>query len=180
MRLSRLTSYLILLGFGGLIVALDQWTKYLVRSSLDYGEVWMPWGWLAPYMRVVHWNNTGAAFGMFPAAGGLIAVISVLVVGAILYYFPQVPSDQWLVRLALVLQFGGAIGNLVDRAAYGPVTDFISVGSFPVFNVADSCISVGVALLVAALWVEERKRRIPAEQTAAVAPVRLPEDDRAG
>jgi signal peptidase II len=178
--LSRLKSYLILLGCGGLIIALDQWTKYLVRSSLDYGQVWMPWEWLAPYLRVVHWNNTGAAFGMFPAAGGLIAVVSVLVVVAILYYFPQVPSDQWLVRLALVLQFGGAIGNLVDRAAYGPVTDFISVGSFPVFNVADSCISVGVALLVAALWVEERKRRIPAEEAAAVAPGRLPEDDRAG
>lgn len=174
----RLKSYLILLGFGGLIIALDQWTKYLVRSSLDYGEVWAPWEWLAPYARLVHWNNTGAAFGMFPAAGSLIAVISVLVVVAILYYFPQVPSEQWLVRLALVLQFGGAIGNLVDRATYGPVTDFISVGSFPVFNVADSCISVGVALLVAALWVEERKQRGGAASTAA-APS-LSEDDQAG
>jgi len=178
--LSRLKSYLILLGGGGLIVALDQWSKYLVRSSLAYGEVWVPWEWLAPYMRVVHWNNTGAAFGMFPAAGGLIAIISVLVVVAILYYFPQVPSEQWLVRLALVLQFGGAIGNLVDRAAYGPVTDFISVGSFPVFNVADSCISVGVALLVAALWVEERRHRTLAQEAAAVASPPLAEDDRAG
>jgi signal peptidase II len=83
------------------------------------------------------------------------------------------------VRLALVLQFGGAIGNLLDRATYGPVTDFISVGSFPVFNVADSCISVGVALLVAALWLEERKRRTTTEEPPAVAPPALPDDDRA-
>ena len=179
--MSRLMSYLVLLGCGGLIIALDQWTKYLVRSSLEVGEVWVPWQWLAPYARVVHWNNTGAAFGMFPAAGSLIAVISVLVVVAILYYFPLVPAGQTLVRFALVLQFGGAIGNLVDRISHGPVTDFISVGAFPVFNVADSCISVGVALLVAALWVEERKARAASRETPSpVSSPPLPEDDRAG
>ena len=178
--MSRRTSYLVLLGCGGLIVALDQWSKYLVRSTLDYGEVWAPWEWLLPYARLVHWNNTGAAFGMFPAAGTLIAGVSVLVVIAILYYFPRVPSGQGLVILALVLQFGGAIGNLVDRISRGPVTDFVSVGTFPVFNVADACISIGVALLVAALWLEERRARRTPEPGGIPAPPPMPDNDHAG
>ncbi|MCJ7512146.1 MAG: signal peptidase II [Anaerolineales bacterium] len=174
--MARLKSDLVLIGGAGLVVALDQWSKYLVRSSLAYGEVWVPWDWLGPYARIVHWNNTGAAFGIFPAAGSVIAVVSVLVVVAILYYFPQVPPEQRLVRVALVLQFGGAIGNLVDRISQGTVTDFASVGSFPVFNVADACISIGVALLVAALWVEERKRKaLPPEALPAGIP--LPQED---
>lgn len=118
----------------------------------------MPVEALAPYLRVVHWNNTGAAFGLFPSGGTLFTVIAVLVAGAILYYFPQVSSRNWWVRLALILQMGGAIGNLIDRLLQGPVTDFISIGSFPVFNVADSSISIGVAILVVSMLVEERQK----------------------
>lgn len=118
----------------------------------------MPVEALAPYLRVVHWNNTGAAFGLFPSGGTLFTVIAVLVAGAILYYFPQVSSRNWWVRLALILQMGGAIGNLIDRLLQGPVTDFISIGSFPVFNVADSSISIGVAILVVSMVVEERQK----------------------
>jgi signal peptidase II len=77
---------------------------------------------------------------------------------AILVYFPRVPSAQWPLRAALVLQFAGASGNLIDRMVLGTVTDFISVGTFPVFNVADASISVGVAVLVAGMWLEERRR----------------------
>lgn len=157
--MARVRDVLILLGAAGLIVALDQWTKYLVRANLSVGEVWSPWAWLAPYARIVHWNNTGAAFGMLPSASLVFTVVAVLVSLAILYYFPRVPSHQWAVRLALVLQFAGAVGNLIDRLLRGTVTDFISVGTFPVWNVADACITVGVALLVAALWVEERQAR---------------------
>ncbi len=178
--MSPLKNYLILLGAAGLIVALDQWSKYLVRSSLAYGEVWVPWDRLAPYARIVHWNNTGAAFGILPSAGAFFTTVSVLVVVAILYYFPRVPEQQMLVRVALILQFGGAIGNLVDRVAQGTVTDYISVGSFPVFNVADACISVGVALLVAALWVEERKRPAPTAEANASQPPYPHEEESAG
>jgi signal peptidase II len=158
-RLGKLRDYMVLLGGAGLIVAVDQWTKYLVRSRLELGEMWAPADWMLPYLRVVHWNNTGAAFGMFPAAGSVFTVVAVLVAGAILYYFPRVPAGQNWIRAALVMQFGGAIGNLIDRLTIGTVTDFISAGSFPVFNVADSCISMGVALLVATMWVEERRAR---------------------
>lgn len=154
---SKVKDYLILIGGAGLIVAFDQWTKYLVRSNLALSETWSPFEWLAPYARIVHWNNTGAAFGMFPSGSMIFTVIAIVVTLAILYYFPRVPSQQGALRLALILQMGGALGNLISRLFQGSVTDFISIGSFAVFNVADSSISVGVAVLIAGMWLEERR-----------------------
>ena len=154
---SKVKDYLILIGGAGFIVALDQWTKYLVRTNLALSETWSPFEWLAPYARIVHWNNTGAAFGIFPSGSLIFTIIAVLVSLAILYYFPRVPSDQRALRIALVLQMGGALGNLTSRLLQGSVTDFISVGSFAVFNVADSSISIGVAVLIAGMWLEERR-----------------------
>ncbi len=154
---SKVKDYLILTGGAGVIVALDQWTKYLVRSNLALSETWSPFEWLAPYARIVHWNNTGAAFGIFPSGSMIFTIIAILVSLAILYYFPRVPSDQGTLRLALILQMGGALGNLISRLVQGSVTDFISIGSFAVFNVADSSISIGVAVLIAGMWLEERK-----------------------
>ena len=159
MKRSKLLDYGFLIGVAGVIVALDQWTKYLVRTYLAIGETWVPFEWIRPYARIVHWNNTGAAFGIFPSGGAIFTVIAVLVIAAILYYFPQVPRQQMASRIALGLQLGGAAGNLLDRLYHGPVTDFVSVGSFAVFNVADSCISIGAALLVIAIWVEERRNK---------------------
>lgn len=175
-RLGKLRDYLVLFGVSGLIVAVDQWTKYLVRSRLEVGEMWAPADWMLPYLRIVHWNNTGAAFGMFPAAGSIFTVVAVIVAAAILYYFPRVAADQRLIRAALALQFAGAIGNLIDRLTIGTVTDFISAGSFPVFNVADSCISMGVALLVATMWVDDRRARQRKQGGDEAAPDRAAED----
>lgn len=169
--LARVRDYLVLLGLSGIVVALDQWTKYLVRSRLSFGEIWSPWAWLAPYARIVHWNNTGAAFGLFRSGGLIFTVVAVIVSLAILYYYPRVPASQIPLRLALALQLGGAVGNLLDRLVQGTVTDFISLGTFPVFNVADASISMGVAVLVAAMWIEERRRRAPvAEEQAEASP----------
>ena len=96
-------------------------------------------------------RNTGSAFGLFQ---GQSAIISVLAIGAIsflaLYYLRHGRND-WLIALAIGLQIGGALGNVVDRFRYGYVVDFIDVPRFPTFNVADSSITVGVALLMYAL-----------------------------
>lgn len=148
--------YLILMLGALVIVALDQWTKHLVRASLAVGEIWAPIPSIEPFFRIINWHNTGAAFGLFPDGGMLFTIIAVIVSAAILYYYPQISGSSWLLRSALILQLGGALGNLVDRLLRGPVTDFIAVGSFPVFNVADACISTGVGLLILALWLEER------------------------
>ncbi len=157
--MAKARDYLVLLGVAGLVVGLDQWTKYLVRTRLALGEPWSPWEWLAPYARIVHWNNTGAAFGIFQSGGMVFTIVAIIVAAAILYYYPRVPAGQVPLRLALGLQFGGAVGNLIDRLAQRTVTDFISVGSFPVFNIADASISLGVAVLVGAMWIEERHRK---------------------
>ena len=182
--MARLRDTVILLGFSGLIVALDQGTKYLVRSRLALGETWSPWPWLEPYARVIHWNNTGAAFGMLPSASLVFTIVAILVCLAVLYYFPRVPSAQWPLRAALVLQFAGALGNLIDRLMLGTVTDFISVGTFAVFNVADASISVGVAVLVAGMWLEERRKprgaAAPGEPPAAGSTTGSPADPPAG
>jgi signal peptidase II len=151
--------YTFLVLIAGLIVALDQWTKSLVRNNLPIGATWLPepLGWLSPYARIVHWYNTGAAFGMFQNGSIIFAVLAVVVIGAIIYYFPQVDKKDWTLRLAMSMQLAGAVGNLIDRLLHaGSVTDFISVGTFAVFNVADASISVGTAVLLLGVYLQER------------------------
>lgn len=143
------------------IVALDQWTKSLVRANIPAGASWLPESleWLSPYARIVHWYNKGAAFGMFQDASSILTVLAFIVIGAIIYYYPQVDKNDWTLRIAMSMQLGGAIGNLTDRLTIGHVTDFISVGTFAVFNVADASISVGAAVLLLGVWLMERAEK---------------------
>ena len=153
-----LRDYTFLFSVAGLVVFFDQWTKNIVRNNLEIGEIWVPWEWLAPYARIVHWQNTGAAFGLFQDLSIVFAILAFIVVGAIIYYFPQVDRSSWLVRLALGLQMGGALGNLIDRLLYDMhVTDFVSVGNFAVWNIADASISVGTVILIVGVYLDERK-----------------------
>ena len=140
------------------IVVLDQLTKIWVRMNIPEGASWLPdsWKWLSPYARFVNWYNTGAAFGMFKDASMVFTVLAFIVIAAILFYYPKVESDDWSLRLALSMQLGGAVGNLIDRLTIGHVTDFISVGTFPVFNIADASISMGAAVLFLGVWLHER------------------------
>jgi len=148
-----------LLAFAAVIVGLDQWSKVFVRAQLAPGEMWAPWEWLMPYARFIYVNNSGAAFGIFQNGGMFFTVMAVVVALIILVYFPQIPEEDWAFRLALGMQLGGAVGNLIDRLQFGAVTDFISVGTFPVFNIADSSITVGVGVLLLAMWIKERRER---------------------
>lgn len=151
-----------------IVLALDQVTKGIVRANIPFGKQWMPVEWLAPYFRFVNWNNTGAAFGLFQNGGLIFGIMAVIVSGFIIYYFPQVPRKNKWMRIALAMQMAGALGNLIDRLRFGSVTDFISVGAFPVFNIADSSITVGVGILILAMWMEERKERQQAKEVAQV------------
>ncbi|MEJ2012995.1 MAG: signal peptidase II [Anaerolineales bacterium] len=154
--MSRIKDYATLFGIAGAIVALDQWTKYLVQTKLALGEYWSPFPWLTPFARIIHSNNTGAAFGLFPAGSSIFTIIAIIVSVGIIIYYPRVPRSQRALRLALALQLAGALGNLVSRLINGTVTDFISIGRFAIFNVADSSISIGTAILIAVMWLEER------------------------
>ena len=145
-----------LFGVAGVSVALDQWTKWWVRENIEYAGQWLPEGllWLSPYARVVHWYNSGAAFGMFQNGNLVFTILAFIVIGAILYYYPSVDADDRTLKLAMGLQLGGAVGNLIDRLLAGKVTDFISIWNFPVFNIADASISVGVAVLLIGVWLK--------------------------
>lgn len=142
-----------------IILALDQYTKWLVRSNLALGEMWSPWEWLSPYARIVYWKNTGVAFGMLQGMNTVFIILAAIVSLGILYFFQSIPKKDWLIRLALMLELGGALGNLIDRITVGHVIDFISVGTFPVFNVADSCITVGVIVLLLGVWIQDRREK---------------------
>ena len=149
--------YLFLFSIAGLVLALDQYTKSLVRDSIAVGDLWAPWDWLLPYARIVNANNTGAAFGILKNFGGVFTVLAIVVSIAIMYYFPQIPRNEMTLRLALSLQLGGALGNLTDRLVRTYVTDFISVWNFPVFNLADASIFIGVIILGLGMWKNERQ-----------------------
>ena len=153
-----LKDYTFLFSISGLVIFFDQWTKNLVRDNLSIGEMWVPWEWIAPYARIIHWQNTGAAFGLGQNLSWVFAALAFVVVGAIIYYFPQVDRSSWLIRIALGMQMGGALGNLIDRLTQEMhVTDFVSVGRFAVWNVADACIFVGTIILIFGVWLEDRK-----------------------
>lgn len=174
-RKSLLLNYSFLLGGAALIVLLDQVTKELVRQNIPLGGSWMPLEWLAPYARFVHWTNSGAAFGMLQDRGLIFAILAVIVSIGIIYYFPRVALSSWGLRVALTMQLGGALGNLVDRILFnGEVTDFISVGSFAVFNVADSSITIGVVILILSMLIEERRNQQKALETPAETPAEAP------
>jgi signal peptidase II len=151
--------WLLLACVAALAILADQISKAYVVRHLGLHETWAPVDSLEQVFRFTHVRNTGAAFGLFPQGGALFLVIAVVVSAVIIYYYRQVPAGGWLLRLALGLQLGGALGNVMDRVRLGYVVDFLDVWRWPVFNVADSCIVIGVGLLVLIMLQEERRER---------------------
>ena len=144
------------LGLALCVVGLDQLTKWAVRTNLDFGESIPEDGLL----RIVHFTNSGAAFGMFQGAGPLLALTSIIGMVAIAVYLFNPGFAHPAVRAGLALMLGGAVGNLIDRVRMGEVTDFIKVPHWPAFNVADSAITVGVVFLIAAMiWTNEGTKK---------------------
>ena len=133
------------------VFVFDQVTKAIIRSSLSLGDSWPEEG----IFRIVHGLNTGSAFGLFAGFTNLLVVASIIGIVFILFDFlKQNNSVIWL-RLSLGLIVGGALGNLFDRVKDGAVVDFISVGWWPAFNIADSSISVGMCLLLVTMLLGE-------------------------
>ena len=149
----------LVLGVAILVFALDRLTKTLVQQSIPLHESRDVVG---EYVRIVHTQNTGGAFGLLPERTTLLSVLSVFAVLAIVYYYRQFANSSPLVTATLGMQLGGAFGNLLDRIRDGYVIDFIDVGvpggvRFWAFNVADSSIVVGIIVVTGLLWLEERK-----------------------
>ena len=128
------------------VLILDRVTKTIVGAQVPYGtEVLL----IDHVLGITNVHNSGAAFGMAPAFAGIFLVASIAVsIGLAVYVF-RTPATVWMYAL-LGLIMGGTVGNGYERLFNGTVTDFINFHFWPVFNVADSAVSIGVALLIAA------------------------------
>ena len=127
-----------------LVLVFDQSTKSLVELWLEWGESWPSEG----FFRLTHARNTGTAFSLFQGHSNVLSIVAVIAVGVLLWVYATTGANSFILRLALGLQLGGALGNLLDRLELGYVTDFIDVGPWPIFNIADSAISIGMVLMV--------------------------------
>jgi len=128
------------------IIAADQVSKFLIRATLGLGES-APSGWAVRITRV---ENTGSAFGLFNDQTLFLIIASFVAIGLMIYLFRQIVGGGMLLRILIGMQLGGALSNLADRIFLGEVTDFIDFQVWPVFNVADSSIVIGIILLA---WV---------------------------
>lgn len=124
---------------------LDQVSKRIITSWLDLGESWPSEG----FFRITYGTNSGTAFGLFPNHTTLLIVVSLVAIGFLFYFYRAHAMPSLLLRFAIGLQLGGAFGNLIDRVLNGKVVDFIDVGPWPIFNLADSSIVVGIFILMA-------------------------------
>jgi signal peptidase II len=140
------------------VVALDRWTKHWASARLPFSQ---PIRVVGDYLRLTYTRNSGVAFGIGQGTGFPYYVFSLIAIVAIVWMFLRGREGHDPVRrLSLALILGGAVGNLVDRVTSGEVVDFIEVGipqwHWPVFNVADSAVTVGV-LLFALAWSRGRE-----------------------
>jgi signal peptidase II len=135
----------------GLVVAVDQATKQLAATNIAISEQVS----LIPGLDLTHTRNTGVAFGALEGGGLIVAILIGASLALLIAYFVANRDKPWL-WLPVGMLLGGALGNLADRAREGAVIDFIDPVAWPAFNVADSCIVIGVVVL---LWVVERPSR---------------------
>ena len=156
------TSWIILI-VAGLVVALDQGSKYLVSHNLPLGGAWSPFPGPTPFFQIVYTYNTGVAFGLFKDLGVVFILVPLIISGVIVYYARRVRPDQKLIAFALGLMLGGALGNVIDRIRLGGgVLDFfeVGIGSFRnASNFADWSIVAGVILWALAMFLDERKQK---------------------
>ena len=136
----------------GAVFIFDQISKEFIRLWMPLGDSWPSTG----FLRIVHGTNTGSALGLFAGFTNLLILASILGIAAVLYYFYRQGNNAIALRISLGLIVGGALGNLFDRVVFGKVVDFISVGWWPSFNIADSAISVGMFLLIFTMIFGER------------------------
>lgn len=153
--------YGLLLTIALVCVIIDQVTKRLVEANI---ELYQTVPFIDPYLNWTRTQNLGAAFSLFQNGGLFFVIVALIVTGVILYYAPRLPASDKLSRVAMGLQLGGAMGNLIDRLRQGYVTDFIhfripQIGfDWPVSNFADIFIVSGVIVLIIASFMNDERK----------------------
>ena len=153
-----------------LVILLDQVTKLIVTSTMQPGETWLR---QSP-VQITYVRNSGSAFGLFQNQTFPLIIASFIAIGFILFYFRNTSKPPMLVIIAMGMQLGGALGNLIDRIRLGYVVDFIDFQFWPIFNAADSSISISLVMLGVYVLLFESKKKTPApaiDSPPAEAPV---------
>jgi signal peptidase II len=141
--------------FIALVIALaDQALKYLVTSKLALGQSIKVLGHI---VQLTYVRNTGAAFSLFVGFSSYLVVIGLAVVLAVIFFHHRLSKSNFIVHLGLACVLGGSLGNLIDRVARAYVVDYIDILIWPVFNLADIMINVGVILIAYQLFAEDKK-----------------------
>jgi signal peptidase II len=140
-----------------IVLLIDQLSKYWIEITMPLNTSSVPFEALYPYFQLTHVANTGAAFGILKGASFIFTILAVIVSFAIAFYNFKLKGDSVLLRVALGLLFGGAVGNLLSRLRIGHVTDFLNFdvssiinfpyADWPVFNVADMALIAGIIIL---------------------------------
>lgn len=131
-------------------VAADQLSKYLVATRMEVGQS-LPL--IKNFLAITYVRNPGAAFGVLAYQTIFLVIVSLVVIGLIIYFYRVVPVGFTFLRVGMALQLGGALGNLIDRVRHHSVVDFIDLKFFPpVFNLADMFIVTGVVIFLVAFW----------------------------
>lgn len=141
--------------FGISILALDQITKFLVVKFMDYGES-IPI--IENFLSITSHRNSGAAWGMLQGKMWLFYIITVFVIIMLVYFYKKEATDNLLLQLSLTMLIAGALGNFIDRVLFQEVVDMIDTMifsyDFPIFNVADSSLTIGVILMLFQFFTE--------------------------
>ena len=132
-----------------IVVLLDQFTKILIMQNSQLNQS-IPV--IKNVLHLTYVTNTGSAFGLFKSFSSFFTLFSAIVIIVIFYYLKKIKKDETKIQFAVSLLLGGTIGNLIDRLAYGSVVDFIDFRIWPVFNVADSAVTISIILLIILLW----------------------------
>jgi len=146
-------------GLAAFVVIIDQLTKWSIVKNMQLGESIMLWD---PYFGLLSHRNRGAAWGMLQGQFWLFAIVTVAVIIGILYYFHKEAKGKPLFQVSLMFLLGGAIGNFIDRVFRGEVVDFVNVlipvinYDFPIFNIADAALTIGVVMLIIYMLFEEK------------------------
>ncbi|MGD6816250.1 signal peptidase II [Metabacillus sp. 84] len=152
----RLVSYIIAVA----VIILDQLTKWLIVQNLEIGES-IPV--IEDFFYITSHRNQGAAWGILQGQMWFFYIVTIVVTAAIVYYIQKFVLKAGLLGASLGLMLGGAIGNFIDRVRYQEVVDFIQTFifsyNFPIFNIADSALCIGVALLFIQMLIDSKNEK---------------------
>lgn len=148
----RLYSTILFIIFTSIFIFLDRISKIFIIKNLNFGETIYILKNLLKFEKV---ENRGGIFGIFPDGKNFFIIISFVAIILLLYFFFKINPKTLFIIFNISLIFSGILGNLLDRLIYGYVIDFISVGNYPVFNLSDSYITIGIILMFIFLWKQD-------------------------